>query len=639
MKKENWFRALNLADDKYVAEANPDGNGKRFNRKKISASIIAAAACLGLVLVNLWLFLPFRNTPPDVSRYSNSDYYGIIQKLNVLTWEKPKYNNNFQLVKEQLSNLLDFSLLGAKGDAMAPEWDIEMDMMAPAPGSSGSTYEEITDNQVEGIVEADRIKRSDRHIYYLDNQTLRVFSISGIDSEELGHIDLFNGIKNYYLSKWEFYLSNDCKTATVITQFIAENKQLCVCVLALDVSDPSNITEKNRLEITGSYMSSRKTDGKLLLLTEFVFYAQDIDFDDESTFLPQINSGSGMQTIPVSDIISPEELNSTRYTVVMQLDEDSLEIEGTAACLSYSDDVYVSKDHIFLTRVFADFKETDDRRRVRNAMTEISCFTYGGNTIEKKGSVTLRGYVKDQWSMDEYAGILRVVTTTNATNIYETTYDNGSVAADILVTATGSSNASLYCVDLQSFKVVASVEDFAPPREEVQSVRFDKDTAYVCTSIEMSDPVFFFDLSDLSNITYKDTGTIEGFSTSLVNFGNGKLLGIGRGDWNTFKVELYEETENGVTGFCKYELQRAEYSAVYKSYYIDRENKLIGLGVDIYDGLQQQRYIVLYFDGYNLVELVNIPLNGQPELRRGVYVDGYMYMFGESDFKVEKLFD
>ena len=348
-----------------------------------------------------------------------------------------------------------------------------------------------------------------------------------------------------------------------------------------------------------------------------------------------------MQTIPVDDIIVPEELNSTRYTVVMQLDENALALEGTAACLSYSEDVYVSKDHIFLTRVFADIKETDDRKKVRNAMTEISCFTYGGNSIEKKGTVTVRGYVKDQWSMDEYAGILRVVTTTNATNVYETSYDNGSVSADILVTATGNSNASLYCVDLQSFQVVASLEDFAPPREEVRSVRFDKDTAYVCTSIEMSDPVFFFDLSDLNNITYKDTGTIEGFSNSLVNFGNGKLLGIGSGGWNIFKVEIYEETDNGVSGLCKYELEDVLYSRLYKSYYIDRENQLVGFSVsdpNVTDR-QPQRYIVLFFDGYDLVELLNVPLEGVVDFNRSVYIDGYMYLLGNYKLRVEKLFD
>ncbi len=635
MKKDNWFKALNLTDDKFLEEANPNAKIININKKRIALSIIAAAACFALVLGNLWLFIPFNSNPPDVSRYSSSEYYGIIQKLNVLTFEKPQYKNNFEVIK---NNIFDFLSFGIKYNSAAPESAIgTTDDLAE---NTGATYEEVTDNQVQGITEADRIKRSDKHIYYLDNQTLRVFSIAGLNSKEIGHIELYKN-KNYYLNKWEFYLSKDCKTATVITQFYTEQKQLCVGVVALDVSNPQKIIEKNRIEITGGYMSSRLTDGKLILLTEFVIQKQELDFSDESTFLPQINTGDGMKTIAASGIISPEKLSDTRYTVVMKLDEKSLNLEGTAAFLSYSEDVYVSKDHIFLTHVFADVKKDDNGNNVRNSMTEISCLGYGGSTFENKGSVTVRGYVKDQWSMDEYEGILRVVTTTNATTIYENRYSDGeNISADILVTATGKSNASLYCVDLKTFNIVAKVEDFAPPHEEVQSVRFDKTTAYVCTSVEMSDPVFFFDLTDISNITYKDTGTIEGFSTSLVNFGNGKLLGIGRANWSTFKVEIYEETSDGVKGFCKYELQNADYSTVYKSYYIDRENQLIGLGVNKYDSNdgEPQRYIVLYFDGYNLVEVANIPLNGLAEFQRGVYIDGYMYMFGKNDFKVEKLF-
>ncbi|MBQ3548220.1 MAG: beta-propeller domain-containing protein [Clostridia bacterium] len=649
MKKDNWFKALNLTDDKYLEEANPNAKIISISKKRIALSIIAAAACFVLVLGNLWLFIPFSSNPPDVSRYSDSEYYGIIQKLNVLTFKKPQHKNNFEVIKNNIFDLFSFNL---KGEAIEDIFfqNNMMDGAAPESNMGGAkeelyestdnTYEEITDNQVEGIVEADRIKRSDKHVYYLDNQTLRVFSIAGMNSKELGHIELYPN-KNYYLSKWEFYLSNDCKTATVITQFYNENKQLCVGVVALDVSNPEKIVEKNRIEITGGYMSSRLTGGKLILLTEFVIQKQELDFGKESTFLPQINTGDGMKTIPASGIISPEKLSDTRYTVVMKLDEKSLNLEGTAAFLSYSEDVYVSKDNIFLTHVFADIKKDDNDNKVRNSMTEISCLGYSGNTFENKGSVTVRGYVKDQWSMDEYEGILRVVTTTNATTVYENRYSDGeNVSADILVTATGQSNASLYCVDLNSFKVVAEVKDFAPPHEEVQSVRFDKNTAYVCTSIEMSDPVFFFDLSDLNNITYKDTGTIEGFSTSLINFGNGKLLGIGRANWSTFKVEIYEETADGVTSFCKYELQNAGYSTEYKSYYIDRKNQLIGLGINKYDSNdgERQKYIVLYFDGYNLVEVANVSLKGVSEFQRGVYIDGYMYMFGENDFKVQKIF-
>ncbi len=634
MKKKNWFRGLSLADDEYVAEAHPD-NMIKPKRNKTFISVVAACACFALIACNLWLFIPFSTTPPDVSQYEESEYYDLIQKLNLLTFEKPRYKNNAQKLWASL-NKISFSFTGAKNEDAAPG---DAEIADGATGTPESGYREITDNQVEGIIEADRIKRSDTHIYYLDNAALRIYSIDKENTAEIGSYTLYGDSKNYYLDQWEFYLSRDCKTVTVVTQYYTKTDKTSdryVSLISLDVSDPTNIVKKEEFSITGDYMSSRMMNGNILLLTEFVINKKALDFNDETTFLPQIDEGNGAYSIPSSGIVSPDSLNNTRYTVVMKLDESTLDLKGTAAYLSYSEDVYVSEEHVFLTHVFADDKENDDNTITRNSMSKISCLTYGGDSFEQKGDVTVRGYVKDRWSMDEYEGVLRVFTTTNATTLKEQYYDSTTVSAEILQTATGRSNASLYCIDLSTFEIVASVIDFAPPREEIQSVRFDKETAYVCTSIELSDPVFFFDLSDLDNITYKDTGTIEGFSTSLINLGDGYLLGIGRGDtWSGFKVEVYEETEDGVRSVCSYELDRAEYSTEYKSYYVNRQDQLVGIGV-INNG--QSRYILLQFDGYELVELLNVSLDGKPANMRGVYIDGYMYMFGQNDFKVEPVF-
>ncbi|MBQ8566534.1 MAG: beta-propeller domain-containing protein [Clostridia bacterium] len=640
MRKKNWYRDLSLADDKYIAEAHPD-NIIKPKRKRRFISIVAACACFAFIFCNMWLFIPFNTTPPDVSGYADSEYYGLIQKLNDLTYEKPKYKNNAAMLWSELKGVTINGFGGAFDDipTQAPaDWPtMEGPLDNGIDGEGG--YEEITDNQVEGIIEADRIKRSDTHIYYLDNEVLRIYSIDKENTKEVGSYTLYEGTKSYFLDQWEFYLSSDCKTVTVVSQCYVKNDKISdryVNLISLDVSDPANIVKKNEFNVTGAYMSSRNTKGSILLLTEFVINEKSLDFDNEATYVPQIDEGSGMHSIPAEGIVSPDNLNSTRYTVVMKLDESTLELKGTAAYLSYSEDVYVSENHVFLTHVFADKKENEDGTFTRNSMTTISCLSYGGDTFEEKGSVTVRGYIKDQWSMDEYEGILRVFTTTNATTIRVETYENGSVSVDILQTATGRSNASLYCIDLTSFEIVASVIDFAPPHEEIQSVRFDKEMAYACTSIEMSDPVFFFDLSDLDNIKYKDTGTIDGFSTSLINLGNGYLLGIGKGDsWSSFKVEVYEETKDGVRSVCSYKLEQAHYSTKYKSYYVDRENQLVGIGV-IVGG--ESRYVLLHFDKYDLVELVNVPLNGDPAHMRGVYIDGYMYMFGSDDFKVEKVF-
>lgn len=660
MKKKNWYLDLGLADDIYIAEANPD-NVIKTKRKKVVISetnkaaikkikkivipLVAACACFVLIFYNLWLFIPFDTNPPDVSQYADSEYYGLIQKLNVFTFKPPKYKNNAEKIWAGLKNISFGATKDEDGAILESGTEAE-----GVNGIGGGNYQEITDNQVEGIIEADRIKRSDTHIYYLDDEVLRIYSIEKENTKEVGSYTLYGGKDKYYRNQWEFYLSSDCKTATVVTQYYEKtgnNSNLYVNLISLDVSDPANIAKKEEFNITGDYISSRKVNGNILLLTEFVINKNNIDFDDETTFLPQIDEGNGSHSIPASGIVSPDNLSNARYTVVMKLDEDTLDLEGTAAYLSYSEDVYVSNNHVFLTHVFSDKKENNDGTTTRNSMTEISCLTYGGDTFEIKGNATVRGYVKDQWSMDEYEGILRVFTTTNATTVRKQNYSNGVTSDEyILQTATGQSNASLYCIDLSSFEIVASVIDFAPPREEIRSVRFDKETAYVCTSIELSDPVFFFDLSDINNITYKDTGTIEGFSTSLINLGNGYLLGIGRGDnWRSFKVEVYEETENGVRSVCSYELDNAEYSTKYKSYYVDRQNQLIGIGIvdnNYYNKDKHSneaiRYILLHFDGYELVELINVPLYGNPANMRGVYIDGYMYMFGQDDFKVEKVF-
>ena len=646
MKKKIWYRGLGLADDKYIAEAHPD-NIIKPRKNKMLISFVAACACLALVICNLWLFIPFNTDLPDVSQYADSEYYDLIQKLNLLTFEKPTYKNNAARLWAGL-NRITFSLTGAKSEDAAPG---DAEIADGASGTAESEYRETTDNQVEGIIEADRIKRSDTHIYYLDDEVLRIFSIDKENSTEVGSYTIYEEGKGPYMDQWEFYLSSDCRTVTVVTQYYSKNESISrryVNLISLDVSDPTNIVKKDEFNVTGEYLSSRMSNGSILLLTEFVINKQELNFDDVATFVPQIDEGNGLYSIPANGIVSPDKLSNTRYTVVMKLDENTLDLKGTAAYLSYSEDVYVSENHVFLTHVFADKKENEDGTITRNSMTEISCLTYGGDSFEIKGNVTVRGYVKDQWSMDEYENILRVFTTTNATTIRERVYDNGTVSADILQTATGLSNASLYCIDLSTFEVVASVIDFAPPREEIQSVRFDKETAYVCTSIAMSDPVFFFDLSDLDNITYKDTGTIEGFSTSLINLGNGYLLGIGRGgSWSSFKVEVYEETSDGVRSVCSYELENTFYSTDYKSYYVDRQNQLVGIGIvdkkSYYstdkNSTEASRYVLLHFDGYELVELVNVSLAGEPANMRGVYIDGYMYMFGFNDFKVEKIFD
>ena len=277
---------------------------------------------------------------------------------------------------------------------------------------------------------------------------------------------------------------------------------------------------------------------------------------------------------------------------------------------------------------------------IRDAMTDITCLKIGSGELAEEGVVTVRGYVKDQYSMDEYEGILRVVTTTNSTEYYNSNYVSyGYDERFSIATATGRSNASLYCIDAATFEVVSEVVDFAPPHEEVQSARFDKTTAYVCTSIEMSDPVFFFDLSDINNITYKDTGTIEGYSTSLVNLKDGYLLGFGVVNWSDAKIEIYEETENGVASVCDLTIPEADISHEHKAHYINRDENLIGFGVYHRNGTGKTEYILLGFTGGELIEIIRVETGFDLDTQRATLIDNYFYILHSDGLIVKKLYN
>ena len=141
------------------------------------------------------------------------------------------------------------------------------------------------------------------------------------------------------------------------------------------------------------------------------------------------------------------------------------------------------------------------------------------------------------------------------------------------------------------------------------------------------------------NITYIRTEDIDGYSTSLVDFAGGTLLGIGYGTWDSLKIEVYAEDGDSVRPLDAYEAENASFASEYKAYLIDRENALVGLHVSPYNG--ENYYLLLRFDGYELVELAKVKLASDlPDLTRAAVVDGWLYIFtaDETDFTAVQLY-
>ncbi|MBQ8716961.1 MAG: hypothetical protein IJY43_03815, partial [Clostridia bacterium] len=79
MKKENRLaQALGDVDDELLEKASP--SQKRSVKRTKRTVWLSIAACFAVAL-GLWMFIPFNTKAPDVSKYAESEYYGIIQKL------------------------------------------------------------------------------------------------------------------------------------------------------------------------------------------------------------------------------------------------------------------------------------------------------------------------------------------------------------------------------------------------------------------------------------------------------------------------------------------------------------------------------------------------------------------------------
>lgn len=593
----------------------------RIHKKRQQRRILSTTCLmLALVLVAGLLMWPWVN---------DSETLAQAPKFNGNAMLAPSYHQVAKYLVQAFDNRNDVNewkddFVYAPGTAMPSTPDYG-DLSGMVPPSGNGSYEEVTDNQVEGVTEADLFKRSDKYIFYLRGTSLEAYSIAAEASQMLGTFQLqaidmeLEG--ELSISKLEMYLSQDCSTLTVILQ-PATYVSKYTSVISIDVSDPANMRELERTYISGQYLSSRMVDGKLLLITRYQVNEAAMDEEDLTSYIPHYGCEGNWVTVRSGDIFYPEDSNDTCYSMISTLEEKSLNIIDSVAGLGYYDQLYVSKDHIFVTDQYFMAKNN-----VGKMFTEVVCIGYADGGLTPKGSAVVEGRAKDQYSFDEYEGVLRIVTTIEW-------YLSSDFSFAFMLRA--EKNASLYCVSLESFDVIGSVECFAPKGESAQSVRFDAKAAYVCTAevVTLTDPVYFFDLSDPANITYTDTGTIPGYSSSLVQLGDGFLLGVGYGETRHLKVEVYAQQDGKVVSVGCYQ-RECDFSEEYKTYFIDREQDRIGLPIQDWNG--QTRYLLLQFDGDSLELTLDVQLNSpgnKLESVRSVVIEEYLYMLDATGLTV-----
>ena len=289
---------------------------------------------------------------------------------------------------------------------------------------------------------------------------------------------------------------------------------------------------------------------------------------------------------------------------------------------------YVSTGNIYIA---------NERYTSNPVMTEITKFHYSDGEIVGVAAGSVKGYLNDSFSMNEYDGNLRVVTTY--------TGDEFNAIRDMASNFTGKyyeenweEHNALYVLD-KDMRQIGSLDGLAD-NETIRSARFFGDTGYFVT-FRQTDPLFSVDLSDPSDPKILGELKVSGFSSYLHFYGENMLLGIGyeeneeTGVVTGLKLSMFDISDpSNVTEVSRFVIPGITWCPAiesYKSILVDPEKNLIGFFCDnryllfSYDeeeGFQSK----LVYDFYSDMLLDQVSY----DTLRGLYIDNTFYIAGNT---------
>ena len=236
---------------------------------------------------------------------------------------------------------------------------------------------------------------------------------------------------------------------------------------------------------------------------------------DVGAYVPSVQGG----TLEADRIFMPEQEMGSEYTVITAFSlADPQEQTDSKAVFGSANLCYVSGENIYITEMYI----SDHASEV--TQTSIRKISYKDGTLTGIAQAKVDGTLNDSFSIDEYEGYLRLVTTISP----------GSEIGVYPMPRVGSSNEeidsqvkdtnALFVLD-GNLETVGEIRDLAED-ERVYSARFMGDTGYFVTFRQV-DPLFSVDLSEPSNPRIIGELKIPGFSEYLHPYGDGLLLGIG----------------------------------------------------------------------------------------------------------------
>ena len=595
---------------------------------------------------------PLPTTAP-VTGISHTDSYEDLY-AQVKEWQNNSSYSNVQpriMTVEESADAAgtDSAASNSSMAATMPEEPIDQEYGFD-PSSEGKDYSTTT-TQEELIDEADIVKTDGSCIYAMDSKgTLRIADAASmkllceIDGENSSDykemyvdgncLQLICQQEDYITYKGSIDLPSANAGGEKNTDGVRTSYSMPVTTVTVETYDISDREKPKKTGVyhqDGSYLSSRRTDGRMYLFTSYTPEVGD-SADQLQYYVPRC----GEEYIAYDHIYlpTPEDFsyNGRIYLVAGAVaQENPDQATDVMAVVSSANIFYVSENNIYsATEIWND----------RETRTEIVRIGYRDGKFTDGAAGSVVGELHNNFSMNEADDCLRIVTTVEG---WDKDYSNFS-----------RSNG-LYVLN-EKLKTIGKIEDLAEG-EQIKAARFMGDTGYFVT-YRNTDPLFAADLSDPKNPRIMSELNITGFSEYLHFYGENQLLGIGwetdpdTGNVTGMKCSMFDisdpsdvrETDRFIlkdVSFCDALYNYHAILAAPKKSLFGFAYGIYGDNTDVYDSSENYYYALLSYHDQNGFEpqmYLNIndselfagSMSYQDYCRvRGVYIGDMFYLVTE----------
>ena len=487
----------------------------------------------------------------------------------------------------------------------------------PAQTNDDSGYSQ-TNNQETGVDEPDLVKSNGTHFFIAHENTVTISLVYPL--EELNAVSEFEvqGFVN------ELHLYGDLLVVLYTPYEVQDNMDdqaqiahealmgaLCwlpfnarTCILMVDVSDPAAPQKIQETRIDGWLNTSRRIDGKLHLVEQYVPQLPPLDlwFDEGEDNPEQIKQANlkkmenftldnllpayqtldaGGQVIDQGRVVKAQDFycpdqpqgGSIVTVVTFDLDDPQAPFKSTGI-VADAHVVYASSQSLYLASTCWQYwMRTSDKQ----TQTVIHKFDLSGEDVAYIATGNAKGRILNQFSLGEHDNVLRIATTT------------GSPWGD-----EANSKNNVYCLKADQNKLVTigTLEGLAPG-EQLYAARFFGPRGYLVTAVQV-DPLFTVDLSDPTAPRQLGELKVPGIATYIHPVDDHHIITVGGETTQTGRkvaLSLFDVSDFSTPKLVDRELigegwssSEAEYQ--HKAFTFWTEQNLLALPVSFFTGYE-----------------------------------------------------